>query len=245
MTTTVHKNLTGADLHEPKGADSAASGQVYVSNGSGSGVWTTASSLVTAGGFTTGNTKFTYGGVEAGWILCDDGSIGDGSSGATNRANSDTSALYTVLWAIASTTISGGKGISAAADFAAHKPLTLPPVLSRVLGVAGSGSGLTTRNVGGTVGTETVTLSASNIPSGVPVSVTGSVFLGSGNLPTASSWNNRVTTATGGDAFALPTSAVGNVSSLSGSMTGTTTTASQTAVSLMQPSAFLNMLIKL
>lgn len=35
-----HKDLTGSDLHEPKGAASASSGQVYVANGSGSGVWT-------------------------------------------------------------------------------------------------------------------------------------------------------------------------------------------------------------
>jgi hypothetical protein len=36
----LHKDLTGADLHEPKGADTAASGTVYVANGLGSGVWT-------------------------------------------------------------------------------------------------------------------------------------------------------------------------------------------------------------
>lgn len=35
-----HSALTGADSHEPKGADSAASGTVYVANGAGSGVWT-------------------------------------------------------------------------------------------------------------------------------------------------------------------------------------------------------------
>lgn len=34
-----HKNLTGADLHEPKGAATASSGQVYVSDGAGSGIW--------------------------------------------------------------------------------------------------------------------------------------------------------------------------------------------------------------
>lgn len=34
-----HKDLTGADLHEPKGAASATSGQVYVADGSGSGSW--------------------------------------------------------------------------------------------------------------------------------------------------------------------------------------------------------------
>lgn len=34
-----HKDLTGADLHEPKGAASAGLGTVYQSNGSGSGTW--------------------------------------------------------------------------------------------------------------------------------------------------------------------------------------------------------------
>lgn len=36
----LHKDLTGSELHEPKGVASAASGQVYVANGSGSGAWT-------------------------------------------------------------------------------------------------------------------------------------------------------------------------------------------------------------
>lgn len=35
-----HSTLTGADLHEPKGAAGAAAGTVYVSNGAGSGSWT-------------------------------------------------------------------------------------------------------------------------------------------------------------------------------------------------------------
>jgi hypothetical protein len=36
-----HNTLTGADLHEPKGVSTATSGQLYVANGAGSGVWTT------------------------------------------------------------------------------------------------------------------------------------------------------------------------------------------------------------
>lgn len=43
MTNVAHKNLTGVDLHEPKGIGSATSGQVYVANGSNSGTWTTLS----------------------------------------------------------------------------------------------------------------------------------------------------------------------------------------------------------
>lgn len=34
-----HSQLTGADLHEPKGVASALSGQVYRANGAGSGSW--------------------------------------------------------------------------------------------------------------------------------------------------------------------------------------------------------------
>lgn len=35
-----HKDLTGADLHEPKGIAGASANTVYVANGSGSGTWT-------------------------------------------------------------------------------------------------------------------------------------------------------------------------------------------------------------
>ena len=35
----LHSALTGADLHEPKGAPTATSGSVYISNGAGSGSW--------------------------------------------------------------------------------------------------------------------------------------------------------------------------------------------------------------
>lgn len=44
---TSHKILTDPELHEPKGVSSASANTVYVSNGSGSGVWTTTSSLGT------------------------------------------------------------------------------------------------------------------------------------------------------------------------------------------------------
>ena len=36
-----HKNIADADRHEPKGASTAAAGQVYVSDGAGSGSWQT------------------------------------------------------------------------------------------------------------------------------------------------------------------------------------------------------------
>lgn len=39
MTDVSHASLTGAQLHEPKGADTAIAGTAYVANGSGSGSW--------------------------------------------------------------------------------------------------------------------------------------------------------------------------------------------------------------
>ena len=37
---TAHSTLTGADLHEPKGADTAAAGTIFVADGAGSGSFT-------------------------------------------------------------------------------------------------------------------------------------------------------------------------------------------------------------
>ena len=49
--------------------------------------------------FTTGDVKQTFKTVaDAGWVMMNDGSIGDGSSGAMTRANPDTQALFTLLW---------------------------------------------------------------------------------------------------------------------------------------------------
>lgn len=39
MATISHKNLTGSQIHEPKGADSATANKLYVSDGAGSGSW--------------------------------------------------------------------------------------------------------------------------------------------------------------------------------------------------------------
>jgi hypothetical protein len=51
MPTVAHKNLTGSDLHEPKGAAAATANKVYVSDGAASGSWQklTASMLTTTG----------------------------------------------------------------------------------------------------------------------------------------------------------------------------------------------------
>ena len=76
-------------------------------------------------------------------LMLDGTTIGDGSSGATARANADTQTLFTLLWnSIANTELviqtSGGspttRGASASADFGAHKRMPLPDMRAYTLG---------------------------------------------------------------------------------------------------------------
>ncbi|HAU29897.1 MAG TPA: hypothetical protein DCW68_07325 [Rhodospirillaceae bacterium] len=118
--------------------------------------------------FTTGDVKPTFKvAADAGWVMMDDGSIGDASSEATTRAHADAEALFTLLWdniPDAHCVVTGGRGASASADFAAHKTLALPKVLGRALASAGSGSDLTARGLGEVLGAETHALTVAEMP---------------------------------------------------------------------------------
>jgi microcystin-dependent protein len=114
--------------------------------------------------FSTGDVKLTLKvTADPTWIMCNDGTIGNAASGATTRANADTEDLFVLLWNNISdtyATVSGGRGVSGAADFAADKTISLTKMLGRALALAGSGAGLTSRNLGETLGVEAVSLSA-------------------------------------------------------------------------------------
>lgn len=123
-----------------------------------------------------------------GWVLGSGKSIGDGSSGATERANADTGPLYTLEWnsyphSGAGTPViedSSGSpttyGASASNDFAAHKRLHLPDYRGRVpatldnLGgttasrLTSAGSGIDGTIMGNAGGTENTTLSTAQLP---------------------------------------------------------------------------------
>jgi microcystin-dependent protein len=129
-------------------------------------IWTedNVSLPVAANGFSTGDVKLTIKTTaDSGWVLMDDTTIGSSASGASGRANDDTEALYTLLWnntVNADCAVSTGRGASAAADFAANKTIALPKTLGRALAVYGSGSGLTARAMAAVFGAETHALSA-------------------------------------------------------------------------------------
>jgi hypothetical protein len=117
--------------------------------------------------WTTGDVKFTFlAAAPSGWVLITDGTIGSAGSGAT-YANANASALYTVIWTNVSNTwapVTGGRGGSAGADFAANKPMALPKSLGRAIAIAGAGSGLTSRVLGQFLGEEAHILTPSEAP---------------------------------------------------------------------------------
>lgn len=119
------------------------------------------------GGFTTGDAKLTLKTVaDSGWILMDDGTIGDASSAASTRANNDCQALFLLLWnniADSYAPVVGGRGANAAADWSAHKKITLTRQLGRALIIGGTGAGLTARALGTNFGEETHTQTQSEL----------------------------------------------------------------------------------
>lgn len=71
MANIAHASLTGAELHEPKGVATAALGEVYVADGTGSGNWAN----VGTSSFTGMIADFTWPIVQSGWLELDGSSI--------------------------------------------------------------------------------------------------------------------------------------------------------------------------
>lgn len=68
-------------------------------------------------------------GSRSGFVRANGRTVGSATSGAAERANADCEALFLHLWATYSDTfcpVTSGRGISAAADWAANKPMGLP-----------------------------------------------------------------------------------------------------------------------
>jgi microcystin-dependent protein len=174
--------------------------------------------------FSTGDVKLTLKTTaDTGWVLMNDTTIGDASSGATGRANADTSALFALLWTNtvnADCAVSSGRGGSAAADFAAHKTLALPKALGRSLAAYGSGSGLTARALANAIGEETHILSTNEMPSHSHLIADGAS--GSGGL-------QGTQAQTGASSLVDPTGTAGGGA----------------AHNNMQPTVFLNVMIML
>ena len=116
----------------------------------------------------TGDVKFSISSTAAsGWVVMADNTIGNAASSATARANADTEDLFILIWNECDDTaapVSGGRGVSAAADFASNKRITFPRTRGRALGGSGQGATLTNRLTGSRTGTETHVLALSEAP---------------------------------------------------------------------------------
>lgn len=123
----------------------------------------------------TGDIKPTYApAATTGWLMLNDSTFGSATSGAVNQSvlnqalflmiydgTSDTNAPLFTSTGVATTR--GAQGTSAAA-WGNNCRLTLPRQLGRVMGIAGSGAGLTPRLLGAFVGEETHLLTALETP---------------------------------------------------------------------------------
>jgi hypothetical protein len=75
-----------------------------------------------------------------GFVKANAQTIGSASSGATQRANADTQALFVYLWQNcpdAHCPVLGGRGASGLADFNANKQITLPDLRGRICSLVG------------------------------------------------------------------------------------------------------------
>lgn len=194
--------------------------------------WLANPTLVSSiGAFTTGDVKLTIKTTaDTGWVLMNDGTIGNAASGATTRANADTSALYTLLWtntANADCAVSTGRGGTPAADYAANKTIALPKSLGRALACYGAGSGLTSRALAKMLGAE----DAVNIDHGHTVTDPGHIHTGG--------WS-----AGGGGATSGSGTQQSNVASNTTGVTVNNSGVSGVGLNI-PPTVFLNVMIKL
>ncbi len=103
---------------------------IGASSGTASGGGTSSESV-----FAVGDMIFTFGtSARTGWVRSNGKTVGPSSSGATERASADTEDLFAFLWNNVSDTyaaVSGGRGASAATDWAANKTIVVPTMRGR------------------------------------------------------------------------------------------------------------------
>lgn len=224
----------------------------------------------------TGEVKITYNPTPpAGWIMLNNGSIGNAASGAVTRAAPDCEALFGLMWNIsvdsfctvyaAGTWTPTGRGASAAADWAANRHILLPKTIGHVFGcwgvsaLLGAALGIATWH-----GAHTVTLNTANLPAHTHAG--GSHTHGAGTLTAVGGGHEHVETrvgpggALGGiatDSFGLDhqsgaatTGGGAHSHSLVGETAqaggGTTgSTGSGSPVPIIQPTTYANYIIKL
>lgn len=263
---TITAPATGSTLTIAEGSTLATSGANSVtltSTGATNVTLPTTGTLVAlADVWSTGDVKITLKtAADTGWVMFNDGTIGNAASGGTTRANADTVALFTLIWnntADAQCAVSTGRGANAAADYAANKTIALPKALGRALAAAGAGSGLTSRALALITGAETHALTEAQTPVKSHVHAQQGTFASGGQSQThthteshshaANSKGNDSTdsggTVVGGGSTGAASADHTHSTTISGN-TAATSDATASAHPIMQPTLFLNVMVKL
>jgi hypothetical protein len=208
----------------------------------------------------TGDLKLAYGtGTLTGFVRMNGRTIGSATSGATERANADTQSLFEYLWgADANLTVSGGRGVSANADWTANKTITLPDSRGRTIaglddmGNSAAGRltstyfGTATNVLGAAGGSQTGQLVTANLPPYTPSGTVTNVSVTS----TANFQNNQNGVDAGGlaagpNSFGRyspgPVTSTGGTASFNGAAQGGTST----PFGLVNPALLMTIYIKL
>jgi microcystin-dependent protein len=203
------------------------------SSGSGGGGSVDATTVLA-----TGDLKVKYGtGTLSGFVRANGRTIGSATSGATERANADTQALFEYLWgADANLTVSGGRGASANADWTANKTLTLPDFRGRVIAglddmgnsaagrLSASLSGVNGLTLGAAGGVQNQSISQSQLPN-VTLTYSGSASVSSTVSNVVTGGVIAAVNGTGG----VPIGALGSTGSSSGILSSTGTSSGSTS----------------
>jgi len=197
----------------------------------------------------TGDIKIRYStGVIAGFVRGNGRTIGSATSGASERANADTQPLYEYLWETdPDLVVSGGRGVSATADFEANKPMALPDFRGMVLGgLDGMGNSAAGRlpglvSVGDTTGEVSRTLVAANIPT-----VTGTTNTAGAHTHNFNGYGYQPSTGSGGYSQTWVGNGTRTTESAGAhSHTVTVGNASPTSFSIVQPTKGITVYFKL
>jgi len=173
----------------------------------------------------TGDLKVRYGtGALSGFVRGNGRTIGSATSGATERANADTQALFEFLYVTdVNLAVSGGRGASAAADWAANKTIALPDYRGRALAglddMGNSAAGRLTAAYFGTAATvlgaaggeEKRTLTLAQLPTGITsANAAQAITVASAyNYPDSGAYVENSTLPGGADIYWRPNSYVG------------------------------------
>jgi hypothetical protein len=254
------ENSNGVNQTFPGGGPSGLDNILVIgpSGGGGGGGTIDATTI-----FATGDVKSNYGtGPISGWVRLNGRTIGSATSGATERANADCQALFLYLWSTdTALTVSTGRGVSAAADWAANKTITLPDGRGSALAglddmgstTKGTFTGLTAfirgnaTTIGSLLGAARRTLLTANLPPYTPSGFVTAPTLTAGGLPAGGIAGSPISTnftATGGS-FTYQTSAFFTISASAPVFSGVNQGGTSTPFDSISPYMLVTLHIKL